>query len=219
LEDAVIPVALINPFLELTASQEPVKPDESAPPVLPVSEVETERLKDSYASNGLTIVTVVALDDATANEPSEAFVAVTVQVPALVAERFVPLIEQPAVPAVVTAYETAPLPLPPLDVSAKVSPKNAVVEVSVRADCAASANLTITTPEPPAPPTVLLDAPPPPDPELAAAGLPLPGSPGVPSLFASLVPPAPARLEPPLPGLPEVTQGDRPFIPAPPPAE
>ena len=59
--------------------------------------------------------------------------------PALVAERFVPLIEQPAVPADVTAKVTSPLPLPPLDASAKVSPKNEDVVVTLSAACAGSA--------------------------------------------------------------------------------
>jgi hypothetical protein len=51
-----------------------------------------------------------------------------------VTDNVVPEIEQPAVPAVVTAYVTAPPPEPPLAVSAKVPPK-----VTVDADDMVSA--------------------------------------------------------------------------------
>jgi hypothetical protein len=40
-------------------------------------------------------------------------VAVTPQVPVVVYERVLPVIEHPAVPTVVTAYVTAPVPDPP----------------------------------------------------------------------------------------------------------
>ena len=43
-----------------------------------------------------------------------ALVAVTPQVPTFVYDSVVPAIEQPAVPAVVTAKETDPLPEPPV---------------------------------------------------------------------------------------------------------
>jgi hypothetical protein len=79
------------------------------------------------------IVIAVGLDE-TAEKPSAAaLVAVTVQVPALVAERLVPLIVQPVVPAEVTAYETEPFPLPPLVVSANVDSAAPVVDVIVNA--------------------------------------------------------------------------------------
>ena len=57
-------------------------------------------------------------------EESAAFVAVTAHVePATpVNVRVVPEIEQPAVPAVVTAYVTAPLPEPPEVVKVNVLP-------------------------------------------------------------------------------------------------
>jgi hypothetical protein len=66
---------------------------------------------------GAIIVIVVASEVVAAYVPSAAFVAVMTQVPAreLVSES--PLIEQFAVPAVATAYETAPAPEPPLEVS------------------------------------------------------------------------------------------------------
>jgi hypothetical protein len=56
-------------------------------------------------------------------------VAVTVHVPAAVALNVDPLTEQPAVPADVTAYVTAPVLEPPLVVNETVDPKVPVVEV------------------------------------------------------------------------------------------
>ncbi len=50
---------------------------------------------------------------------SAALVAVTPQVPADVYERVEPTTEHPAVPTVVTVYETAPVPEPPVVESAE----------------------------------------------------------------------------------------------------
>jgi hypothetical protein len=58
-----------------------------------------------------------------------------VQVPGLVELTVVPppVIEHPAVPALVTAYNTAPVPAPPLEVSANAVAAVPLVEVSVNA--------------------------------------------------------------------------------------
>ena len=71
------------------------------------------------------IVIVCAELVATRYEESAAFVAVTAHVaPALpVSDKVVPEIEQPAVPAVVTAYVTAPAPEPPEVDNVNVLPK------------------------------------------------------------------------------------------------
>lgn len=61
-------------------------------------------------------------------------VAVTVQEPAEVADNVEPDTEHPAVPVVVTAYETAPVPEPPEVVSANVEPYVTDVDETVRAD-------------------------------------------------------------------------------------
>ena len=53
---------------------------------------------------------------------SAAFVAVTVHEPADVADSVEPDTEQPAVPELVTAYESAPEPEPPEAVKANVAP-------------------------------------------------------------------------------------------------
>ena len=57
------------------------------------------------------------------------------QVPALVELTVVPppVIEQPAVPADVTAYDTAPVPEPPLEVNVNGVPTVPAVEVNVNA--------------------------------------------------------------------------------------
>ena len=57
------------------------------------------------------------------------------QVPALVELTVVPppVIEQPAVPELVTAYDTAPVPEPPLEVNANGVAAVPDVEVSVNA--------------------------------------------------------------------------------------
>jgi len=84
--------------------------------------------------DGLDAVTVIARVvtvivcaelDTTRYEESVAFVAVTAHVvPALpVTDNVVPEIEQPAVPAVVTAYVTAPPPDPPEVDNVSVPPK------------------------------------------------------------------------------------------------
>jgi hypothetical protein len=66
---------------------------------------------------------------------SAAFVAVTPQVPTDVYERVAPVIEQPAVPAVVTAYVTAPVPVPPVvDRAWKVAGEVTVCPVKARVD-------------------------------------------------------------------------------------
>ena len=84
-----------------------------------------------------TNVTIVADDVATKKFASAAFVTVTEQLPALVALSVVPLSEQPALPAPVTAYETAPVPEPPVEVRASALPYVPLVLVSVSAACAA----------------------------------------------------------------------------------
>ena len=64
---------------------------------------------------------------------SAARVAVTVHVPVAVAVSEVPVMEQLAVPAEVTAYENAPVPEPPVAVIVCGVPTSALVEVSVMA--------------------------------------------------------------------------------------
>ena len=59
----------------------------------------------------------------------------TPQVPTVVYERVVPVIEQPAVPAVVTAYVTAPVPVPPVvERAEKVEGEETVWPVKVKVD-------------------------------------------------------------------------------------
>jgi hypothetical protein len=58
-------------------------------------------------------------------------VTVTVQVPDLEERRVSPLIEQWALPALVTAYVTAPVPDPPDDVKVNESPLVSPMLVSV----------------------------------------------------------------------------------------
>jgi len=84
----------------------------------------------------LANVTVVAVDESAEYMPLAAFVAVTVHVPGDVALNVVPLmIEQPAVPVVVTAYVTAPLPEPPEVARVRSVPYVPLVEVSTTAAC------------------------------------------------------------------------------------
>ena len=91
-----------------------------------------------YAIDGLDAVTVIervptvivcAALEATRYEESAAFVAVTAHVVPASPEtdRVVPEMEQPAVPVVVTAYVTAPVPEPPEVERVRVLP-NATVE-------------------------------------------------------------------------------------------
>jgi hypothetical protein len=61
---------------------------------------------------------------------------VTVHVPVLVAFNTPVVIEQPAVPTVVTAYVTAPVPPPPAEVNVRPVPKLPFTLVSVSADAA-----------------------------------------------------------------------------------
>ena len=81
-------------------------------------------------------VTVVAGEDSDRYVLSAAFVAVTVHVPCDVYESVDPATEQPAVPAVVTANVTAPVPDPPVVVSESVEPTLAEMLDSESADCA-----------------------------------------------------------------------------------
>jgi hypothetical protein len=67
-----------------------------------------------------------------------AFVAVTVHVPGEVAFNVVPPeMEHPAVPALVTANVTAPVPEPPEDVNDIEEPYGPLVEDTVNVDCEA----------------------------------------------------------------------------------
>jgi hypothetical protein len=68
-----------------------------------------------------------------------------VQVPAPVELTVVPppVIEQPAVPTLVTAYDTAPVPEPPLEVSDNGVPAVPAVEVRINAAWLARANVTV----------------------------------------------------------------------------
>ena len=75
------------------------------------------------------MVIVVALDETDAKPSADAFVAVTVQVPADVNDNVDPETEQPAVPAVAVNV-TAPDPLPPLVVNASGEPVLPVVDVT-----------------------------------------------------------------------------------------
>lgn len=81
------------------------------------------------------IVTVVASDEAAAYVPSAALFAVTTHVPARALLNTSPLIEHPALPADVTEYVTAPLPEPPVEVSASWRPYVVDVLVMVIPPC------------------------------------------------------------------------------------
>lgn len=66
---------------------------------------------------------------------SAAFVAVTVHEPADVADNAEPDTEHPAVPALVTAYETAPEPEPPELVNDNCEPYVTEVELTINDVC------------------------------------------------------------------------------------
>ena len=76
---------------------------------------------------------VVADEDTASYVASAALVAVTEHVPCEVYDSVDPVTEQPAVPADVTAYVTAPDPEPPLVASATVEPIVPDVVVTVSA--------------------------------------------------------------------------------------
>jgi hypothetical protein len=69
-------------------------------------------------------------------------VAVTTQLPPLVALKVEPLTEQPEADPLVAAYVTAPAPEPPLVVSAIVEPTRPERDVSVKAAWVAGAKVT-----------------------------------------------------------------------------
>jgi hypothetical protein len=87
--------------------------------------------------------TAVAADDAAAYVESAALVAVTIQVPALVAFTEVPEITQPVAVPFVTAYVTAPVPEPPLVVKVNDVPKPAFVLVRLNVACVANVKVTV----------------------------------------------------------------------------
>jgi hypothetical protein len=87
----------------------------------------------------LSRVTVVGADDTGEKLASPALVAVTVQVPALVLVNVAPESEQPEAVPSRARNDTAPVPDPPLVVSASGVSYVPVVEVTVRAACGGSA--------------------------------------------------------------------------------
>ena len=78
---------------------------------------------------------------------SAAFVAVTVHEPADVADNVEPDTEHPAVPADVTAYDTAPEPEPPDVDNDRSNPNVPDVDDTDNAACDACANVTVVADE------------------------------------------------------------------------
>jgi hypothetical protein len=134
------PVAVPLVTVKVTA---PVPDPPDVVRVSGVEKVPEVEVTERAAWRALPNVTVVGEDDATKKLASAALVAVTTQVPAVVAVRFDPLTAQPVAVPLVTAKVTAPVPEPPNVVRVSGAPKVPDVEVTVSAAWVAPAKVTV----------------------------------------------------------------------------